>query len=79
MSVELFDAQSGRSIGSVTDEQFQALVDALEEESPTDRDYYIGVDTVDMLEQDGADPAVVSLLRAALGGREGAEIRWRRR
>ncbi len=79
MSVELFDAQSGRSIGSVTDEQFQALVDALEEESPTDRDYYIGVDTVDMLEQDGADPAVVSLLRTALGGREGTEIRWRRR
>jgi hypothetical protein len=79
VSVELFDAQSGRSIGSVTDEQFQALVDALEEESPTDRDYYIGVDTVDMLEQDGADPAVVSLLRTALGGREGTEIRWRRR
>lgn len=79
MSVELFDAESGRSIGSVTDEQFQALVDALEEESPTDRDYYIDVDTVDMLEQDGADPAVVGLLRAALGGRQGTEIRWLRR
>jgi hypothetical protein len=79
VSVELFDSESGRSIGSITDAQFQALVDALEEESPTDRDYYISSDTIDMLEQDGTDPAVLGLLRAAVGGREGAEIRWRRR
>jgi hypothetical protein len=79
VAVELFDSESGRSIGSITDAQFQGLVDALEEESPTDRDYYISTDTIDMLEQDGADPAVLSLLRAAVGAREGAEIRWRRR
>jgi hypothetical protein len=76
--VELIDSESGRSVGTVSDAQFQVLVDALEEESPTDRDYYISAETIDMLEQDGADPAVVRLLRSAVGSREGAEIRWRR-
>ena len=34
--------------------------------------------TVDMLEQDGADAALVKLLRTALGGREDMDIRWAR-
>lgn len=79
MAVELFDAESGRSLGVLTDAQFQLLVDALEEESPTDRDYYIDAATVDMLDEDGADPAVVELLRKGLGGREGIDVRWRKR
>lgn len=76
MAVDLFDSESGRLVGSITDDQFQELVDAFEEESPVDNDYYISGDTVDMLEEDGASPAVIRLLRAALGEREGAEIRW---
>ncbi len=78
MAVDLFDSESGRLVGSISDDQFQELVDAFEEESPLDSDYYISVDAVDMLEEDGASPAVVRLLRAALGEREGAEIRWER-
>jgi hypothetical protein len=76
--VELIDSESGRPVGTVSDQEFQFLVDALEEESPTDRDYYISAETVDMLEEDGADPRLITLLRAAVGLREGAEIRWRR-
>lgn len=76
MAVDLFDSESGRLVGSLSDDQFQELVDAFEEESPVDNDYYISVETVDMLEEDGASPVVVRLLRAALGEREGAEIRW---
>jgi len=78
VAVDLFDSESGRLVGSISDDQFQELVDAFEEESPLDSDYYISVDAVDMLEEDGASPAVVRLLRAALGEREGAEIRWER-
>lgn len=76
MAVDLFDSESGRLVGSLSDDQFQELVDAFEEESPVDHDYYISGETVDMLEEDGASPVVVRLLRAALGEREGAEIRW---
>ena len=79
MAVELFDVESGKPVGTVTDAQFQELVDALEEESVADRDYYISAETIAMLEEDGADPALAGLLRSALGAREGAEIGWRRK
>jgi processive 1,2-diacylglycerol beta-glucosyltransferase len=79
VAVELLDGESGRSLGTVTEEQFQLLVDALEEESVADRDYYISSATIDMLAEDGADPALLALLRSALGSRDGAEIAWRRK
>jgi hypothetical protein len=53
-------------------------MDELEEESPEDTDYYIDTATVDMLEQDGVDPTLVAVLRAALAGRDGLEITWKR-
>ena len=78
MPVELIDSKSGRPVGTLSDQQFQLLVDALEEESPTDEDYYIASSTIDMLERDGADARLVTLLRQALGSRDGAEFRWQR-
>ncbi len=76
MPVRLFEAASGRPVGTLTEAQFQVLMDELEEESPTDRDYYINTATVDMLEEDGADPALVELLRQALAGRGEMDLRW---
>lgn len=76
--VQLFDKQNGSSLGSITDEQFQFLVDRLEEESSEDDDYYLNASTVTYLEEEGADPALVDVLRKALGDREEAEIRWQR-
>ena len=76
--VQLFDKQTGNSLGSITDEQFQFLVDRLEEESSQDDDYYLNRTTVDVFEQEGADPGLIEVLRRALGGREEAEIRWTR-
>ena len=76
--IELHDAERGTRLGTISDEQLQFLVDALEEESSTDKDYYISVDTVDMLEEDGADRQLIDILRRALGGREGVDIRWSR-
>jgi hypothetical protein len=74
--IRLHDAERGTPLGSITAEQLQFLIDELEEESSTDRDYYIDSATVDMLEADGADPALVALLRTALAGREGMDVRW---
>lgn len=76
--VQLYRADGGRPIGSITEEQLQFLIDALEEESSTDKDYYLTGATIDMLEDDGAEPELVALLREALGGRESIEIRWSR-
>ena len=76
--IQLFDAQRGDRLGAISEEQFQRLVEALEEESTTDRASYLNVATIDMLEAGGADAQLVSLLREALAGREGMDIRWAR-
>lgn len=76
--IEILDKQTGRPLGTLSDEQFQFLTDQLEEESAADDDYYLNRATVDILEEQGADPALVSVLRSALGPAEETEIRWRR-
>jgi processive 1,2-diacylglycerol beta-glucosyltransferase len=75
---QLHDAEKGTILGPISDEQLQFLLDSLEEESSTDQDYYVDSATVDMLEEDGADPELVALLRTALAGRDGVEVRWTR-
>jgi hypothetical protein len=76
--VQLYDSERGARLGAISDEQLRFLVDSLEEESAEDRDYYLTAETIDILEEDGADTQLVSLLRQALAGREGMEVRWSR-
>ncbi len=76
--IRLVDAANDAQIGTLTEEQLAALVDALEEESADDDTYYVDDATVDMLEDAGADASLVSLLRAALVGRGELDVRWER-
>jgi hypothetical protein len=78
MPVNLFEKDTNRPLGTINDDQLHFLVDELEEESPTDDDYYLDASTVDMLEDDGADPKLIQLLRHMLEGRDGMEVRWER-
>jgi hypothetical protein len=77
--IHLFDDETGAPVGTITEDQLQYLTDQLEQESAEDTDYYIKRDTLDIFEQDGADPALLRVLRTALGTREEMEIRWERR
>jgi hypothetical protein len=74
--IRLHDTERGTLIGTITEEQLQFLIDELEEESAEDTDYYVSADTVDMLAENGGDPELVALLRSALAGREGVDVRW---
>jgi crotonobetainyl-CoA:carnitine CoA-transferase CaiB-like acyl-CoA transferase len=74
MPYQLIDAADGRVLGTVSDEQFQELADSLEEESLDDRDYYLNVDTVDLLEAQNVDQDLVALLRTALGDRDEMDV-----
>jgi hypothetical protein len=74
--VELYDTQSGTLIGTITTAQLRYLIDQLEEEDSEDQDYYIDRATLDWFEEHGADQALSTLLREALGTRDGMEIRW---
>jgi processive 1,2-diacylglycerol beta-glucosyltransferase len=72
------DAQSGQPIARLTEDQLAWLGRHLELESSTDTDYYLDRATLEMLDREGGDPALVAALRAALGAREGIDVRWSR-
>lgn len=74
--VTLYDNETGRVLGTITEAHLEFLTAQLEEESPEDRDYYFTADTLEMLEQQGADPALIATLRTALGDRDDLEVRW---
>lgn len=76
--IRLYDAERNTLLGEISDEQLQFLAARLEEESTTDQDYFINVDTVDMLEEEGADEDLVAMLREAIeaGDGEGLDVRW---
>ena len=76
--VRLYDKATDAELGTITDDQLQFLADKLEEESAGDDDYYINRTTVHILEQEGGDAELISVLRSALGEREEMDIRWER-
>jgi len=73
---KLFIAESEALIGEITDEQMDFLKDVLVDEDDQDRDYYINKDTLEMLEDEGADPELLTLLKGALGDKEEMDIGW---
>ncbi len=72
----LYDKNSGALLGAISEEDVQCLVDVLEEEDSKDVDYFINLDTVDILENNGASIDLAQLLRKAIGVTEGIEVRW---
>ncbi|HQY93781.1 galactosyldiacylglycerol synthase [Caldilinea sp.] len=78
MAYRLYNNDNGEVLGEITEAELSSLTSLLEEESAEDRDYYIMAATVDYLETNGADAAVIALLRKAVGAQEGVEIRWSR-
>ena len=73
---KLYDKASGALLGNVSEEDIGKLVEQLEEEDSRDQDYYVNVDTIDLLEESGASHALVSMLRKAVGDSDGIEIRY---
>lgn len=76
--IHIYNDATDEFIGSISEEDFRFLQSDLEEESLEDVNYYINQATVDMFEQQGASPALVAVLRAALGDQEDVDIRWER-
>ena len=75
--IELYDVETGRSLGEIGEAQLRQLFDLLEEESEADRDYWIDEATLDLLTERGADAGLVARLRDALGARAGFDVGWR--
>jgi processive 1,2-diacylglycerol beta-glucosyltransferase len=74
--IKLFDKDTGIFLGAISEDQFKFLIDQLEEEGLEDRDYAITPMTLSLFEGEGADPVLVTMLRAALGDRDEMTISW---
>ena len=74
--IKLFDKDTGVFLGAISEDQMNFLVNQLEEEGLEDRDYAITPMTLSLFEGEGADPVLVSMLRAALGDRDEMTISW---
>jgi hypothetical protein len=77
--IDIYNQATDERIGSITEADLQVLVDALEEESTKDRDYFIDAATIDVIADGRATEHLVHLLRTALGTSNGVDIRWERR
>lgn len=76
--IELREKGAENLIGEISEEQLQFLIDQLEEEDLEDRDYAITPLLLSSFEVEGGDPALISMLREALGDRDEMEIAWSR-
>ena len=77
--IDLYNDTTGELLGSVTEADLKVLVDALEEESSEDQDYYIDRATFDLIADGRASDHLVGLLRNALASANAVDIRWERR
>jgi len=77
--IDVYNKATDELLGSITEADLQVLVDALEEESSEDQDYYIDAATIDVIGDGRATEHLLKILRKALGEAEGVDIRWARR
>ena len=77
--IDLYNSATDELLGSITEADLQVLVDALEEESSDDQDYYIDAATIDVIGDGRATDHLLKVLRQGLGDAEGVDIRWTRR
>lgn len=78
MAITLYDNDSDAVIGEISQTDLDFLIDNLEEETSEDQDYYLRPETIAMLAERGGSDALMTVLRSALGDREGIEVRWQR-
>jgi hypothetical protein len=76
--INIYSTPDKALIGTLTESQLQFLIDNMEEESLEDRDYAITPMTLAYFEELGADPALLDMLRQALGNKNELVIRWER-
>lgn len=75
--IRLYESESKKLLGEVTPQQLEVLRDMLEEEDSDDHDYFVSPEVLDYLEENGADPALIKMLRDVVGDGEGIDVEWR--
>ncbi len=74
--IALYDVASGAKVGRITEKQLEALIGWMEEESTEDRNYYLTAEDCELMEEQGIDPSLITVLQEALRGRDDMDIRY---
>ncbi len=74
--IALFDAATDAKAGRISEKQLDALIGWMEEEDSEDREYYLTAEDCDLMAEQGIDPSLIEVLRAALKGRDDMDIRY---
>jgi processive 1,2-diacylglycerol beta-glucosyltransferase len=77
--IVLYHDQAGVIISTVTEDQLDQLNAHLERESLNDDDYYLTIETVELLRERGVDPALLAPIEAIILEHGEATIKWTRR
>ena len=67
---------NGQTIGEVSTQWLDFLVEQLEEEHDEDQDYYIDRDTLELMSDNGIDPELLAMLEKAIGDDDSMDIAW---
>jgi hypothetical protein len=73
----LYLKDSQQHLADLADADLAAMLEAMEEESSTDRDYFIDLDTVYLLRAVGLAEPVAAALEKAIGESDGIDVVWR--
>jgi hypothetical protein len=76
--IQLFDADTGKQLGEISEADLEFMKSQMEEESEDDHDYYIHSSLLPTWQAQGADPSLLTILTTAMSGKEDITIRWQR-
>jgi hypothetical protein len=76
--IKLFDVDTSKELGEISEAQLGFLKSQMEEESETDQEYYLNASLLDIWKEQGADAGLLELLSKAMAGKGELNIRWSR-
>jgi hypothetical protein len=74
--IQLFDADTGKQLGEISEADLAFMKSQMEEESEDDHDYYIHSSQLGTWQAQGASSSLINLLTTAMVGKEDINIRW---
>jgi hypothetical protein len=74
--IRLFDNETDKELGAISEAQLDLLVEELADESLDEYTYNVDSKVISHLEGNGADSELITILRRALGSRTSMELRY---
>jgi hypothetical protein len=76
--IKLFDADTSKELGEISEVQLEFLKSQMEEESESDQEYYLDASLLDTWKEQDADAGLLELLSKAMADKQELNIRWSR-